>query len=487
MPQHQSKILLTGANGYIGKRLLPALLEKGHFIYCMVRNKKRFHAYIPPEFQESVQVVEADMLKKESLKSLPLAIDAAYYLLHSMKNTGDKSFQTLEAESASNFVHYVNQTSCQQLIFLSGIMNDDHLSPHLKSRKNVENILQGANCSYTIFRAAIIVGSGSASFEIIRDLVKKLPVMVAPKWLNTKCQPIGIRNVIYYLKEALLQDKLKNKIYDIGGPDTLTYKQMLKVFGEAMGLKRYIYTLPVLTPKLSSYWLYFVTSTSYPLAKNLVDSMKNEVVVQLKGVEDAIARKLLTYRKAVDLALSRIAENRIPSTWKDAFSSGRLENFFPQDYKTPEENVFKDIQRLKFDRPKQEVIENIWSIGGERGWYYANLLWRIRGFFDKMAGGVGTTRGRRSNEDLQPSDALDFWRVVAADKSKGYLLLYAEMILPGEAWLSFEVKEDQENGKYLEQIATFKPKGLMGKAYWYALVPAHYFIFHGMAARIIAY
>jgi len=306
------KILLTGANGYIGKRLLPALLEQGHEVICCMRNKLKFPTegiYSHPK----ISLVELDFLKDIAISDVLKDIDVAYYLIHSMSaNTRD--FQKLEEISALNFVNLVNQTNARQIVYLGGITNEKELSKHLASRKNVELILQRSSVPLTTIKAGIIVGSGSASFEIIHDLVKKLPVMVAPQWLNTRSQPIAIGNVIEYLTGVILKAETLNQSFDVGGPDVFTYKEMLLQFAAVCGLRRYIYTIPVMTPKLSSYWLYFVTSTSYKLAINLVDSMKVEVVAQDNRLEKILGIQPITYQEAVRLALQnpmQVSVNKI--------------------------------------------------------------------------------------------------------------------------------------------------------------------------------
>ncbi|MEO8794359.1 MAG: NAD(P)H-binding protein, partial [Daejeonella sp.] len=309
------KILLTGANGYIGTRILPVLLQAGHEVVCLVRDKRRF--YESSEFSDKVQIITGDLLKKETLTEIPADIDAAYYLVHSMSSTKNE-FDELEATSATNFIESIEQTNCNQIIFLTGIVNDENLSKHLTSRLKVEEILNSGKVPCTTLRAAIIIGSGSASFEIIRDLVEKLPVMVAPKWVKTKCQPIAIRDVIAYLTEVLGQEKALNKTFDIGGPDILTYREMLMNYASVRKLKRWIIGVPVLSPRLSSLWLYFVTSVPYQLARSLVDSMVNEVICQKKGIDEIVPRKCLTYREALELAFEKIEQNSIVSSWKDA-------------------------------------------------------------------------------------------------------------------------------------------------------------------------
>ena len=477
------KILLTGANGYIGTRLLPILLEEGHEVVCMVRDERRFA--LETDFGDKVQIITGDLLKPESLKSIPADITAAYYLVHSMSGSG-KDFVALELQSAKNFVKAIRLTKCNQLIYLTGIANDESLSKHLNSRLAVEEELKSSGIPYTILRAAIIIGSGSASFEIIRDLAEKLPIMVAPKWVRTRCQPIGIRDVLAYLSGVLANKKANNEVFDIGGPDILTYKQMIIQYGESRGLKRWILTMPVLTPRLSSLWLNLVTSVPYSLARSLVDSMKNEVICQNEDIKKVVPRTCLTYKEALNLAFEKIEQNSIVSSWKDALNRGYLETSFMDQVKVPQNGTVEYKVKMPFERKAEEVFENVWGIGGKRGWYYLDWLWSLRGFLDKVFGGVGTRRGRTSNVSLQAGDVLDFWRVLLADKSNKRLLLYAEMKVPGEAWLEFKII--QFHGKsYLSQIATFRPHGLWGRIYWYAMFPFHLFIFDGMAKRITQY
>ncbi|HKL40689.1 MAG TPA: SDR family oxidoreductase [Cryomorphaceae bacterium] len=478
------KILLTGANGYIGMRLLPSLLEQGHFVYCCVRDKTRFP--IDSSFQEGIEIVEVDFLKQETIESLPTDFDAAYYLIHSMSDKLGQ-FSLMEKNSAENFVEFINATNCRRIIYLSGIVNDDELSEHLKSRLVVENTLKSSKAALTTLRAGIIVGSGSASFEIIRDLVEKLPVMIAPKWLNTKCQPIAIRNVIHYLSGLLEAEETENQVYDIGGPEILTYKEMLLQYAEARELKRYIYTVPILSPRLSSFWLYFVTATSYNLASNLVDSMKVDVIARKSRLSEIIDLEPITYKAAVKLAFQKIEQNLVLSSWKDAvIASGSKVSNIEEFVEVPVHGCFKDKKERLLSRPSEEVLDNIWRIGGDQGWYYGTFLWKMRGFLDKLFGGIGLRRGRRSPTEIYPGDALDFWRVLIASREKKRLLLYAEMKLPGEAWLEFRIVEKNDK-KIIRQTATFRPKGLLGRLYWYSVWPFHIFVFNGMIHRLVSY
>lgn len=470
------KILLTGATGYIAQRLLPVLAEAGHEIVCCVRDKKRFHCN--PAWEQQVFVIEANFLRPETLAAIPADIDAAYYLIHSM-STSSGDFSDLEQQSAQNFVNRMEQTAAKQVIFLSGIVNDSHLSKHLQSRKNVEDILAASTVPLTTLRAGIIIGSGSASFEIIRDLVEKLPIMVAPRWLATRCQPIAIRNVVQYLAGILNNPATYNASYDIGGPDILTFKEMMLQFAEVRRLKRRIYMVPVMTPKLSSYWLYFITSTNFQLAQNLVKSMTVEVVCRPNNLNELVPIRLLPYKEAVELAFDKIEQNQVLSSWTDALAGKTLYNGIAAHISPPRMGCFLDVKKIPLTDPNL-ALDNIFSLGGKRGWYYADWLWSLRGAIDKLCGGAGLNRGRKNASEILPGETLDFWRVLVADRAQKRLLLYAEMKLPGEAWLEFSITSTNE----LVQTATFRPLGLSGRLYWYLSLPFHFFIFQGMARNI---
>ncbi len=468
------KVLLTGASGYIGKRLLPVLVDLGYEVICCVRDTKRFN---PPEsLRPRIKIVQVDLLDKASLKNIPKDIDGVFYLVHSMSTSSD--YQSLELESAINFRNAIDQTKAQHVVYLSGIVNETALSKHLASRKNVETELSKGNYYFTTLRAGVIIGSGSASFEIMRDLVEKLPVMVTPKWLNTKCQPIGISDVIKFLSKTIFNHETFNKDFDIGGPDILSYKEMLLELGRKRNLKRYIFIVPVMTPKLSSYWLYFVTSTSYKLAIALVNSMKIEVICRNDSLNKILGIEPISYQESLERAFSKIERNEVISSWKDAFISSDFSFNISEFINVPTFGCYRDVKE-KTLTDRDNCINKIWSIGGETGWYYGNWLWRIRGFLDKLFGGVGLRRGRTSEISLNVGDALDFWRVLYADKKEGRLLLFAEMKLPGEAWLEFRIIDDK-----LIQTATFRPLGLIGRLYWYAVLPFHGLIFNGLIQKL---
>jgi uncharacterized protein YbjT (DUF2867 family) len=476
------KVLLAGANGYIGTRLISVLLEHGHNVICLVRDKRRFHEQ--SDYSDRVTLLTGDLLKEQSIEALTVDIDAAYYLVHSMAQADD--FSALEALSAHHFVQAINKTNCKQVIYLSGITNDTNLSNHLQSRRHVEDVLKEGKAALTVLRAAIIIGSGSSSFEIIRDLTEKLPVMTVPRWVNTRCQPIAIRDVLGYLSGVLLNKLSFNRTFDIGGPDRLSFKQMMLTYAKVRKLKRYIVTIPFLSPKISSYWLYFVTSTSYSLAQSLVDSMKNETIMKNHDIDEVVKRDCLSYEEALKLAFNKIEQNSIVSSWKDALNNGYLTSGFMDQIKVPQNGTLEYKIKQPFKRDSADVLKNFMAIGGHRGWYYWDWIWSIRGFLDKLFGGVGSRRGRTSNTNISAGDVIDFWRVLLADKINNRLLLYAEMKLPGEAWLEFKIikRHDQT---FLSQIATFRPRGLWGRTYWYLMWPFHLFIFKGMAKRIVSF
>ncbi len=402
--------------------------------------------------------------------------------MHSL-NSSTSGYIEAEQNVANNFRRIAEKLGCKQVIYLGGIANQDDLSEHLASRRAVEEILKGGAFNTTILRAPIIVGSGSASFEIIRDLVEKLPVMITPRWVNTLCQPIAVHNVIQYLEGVLGNEKTYNNTFDIGGPDILSYKQMMLEFARVRGLRRWIYTIPVMTPRLSSYWLYFITSTNYTLAVNLVKSMKIEVIAGENNLQLILPIDLISYSESIHMAFRSIDSDIVISSWIDSVSSfnSEFENF--RTVSVPENGCFVDRREVPLSQEIDKVQNKLWSIGGKNGWYAANLLWNVRGFIDKLKGGVGLRRGRRNQNELKRGDALDFWRVLEADKEGRRLLLFAEMKLPGEAWLEFKIDTSQKPERLI-QTATFRPKGLNGRLYWYSLMPFHYLIFKGMINSI---
>lgn len=470
------RILLTGANGYIGLRLLPELLAAGHEVTAVVRDRERLPVEEFAKMPGTLTVLEADLL--EEAPEFPEGVEAAYFLVHSM--AAGRDFAEREEKVARHFVAAIDRTQCGQVIYLGGLLpRDGKLSPHLQSRKKVEDILGTAKAPLTALHASIIVGSGSASFEIIRDLVEKLPVMLTPRWTRNLCQPIGIRNVIGYLKGVLLKPEAMGRAFDIGGPERLSYQDLLKQYAEFRGLRRVIIPVPFLSLRMSSWWLFFITNTSFPIARALVDSLLHETVCKDDAITKLIPQELLTYREAIEKAFARIAQNRVPSSWYDALGSGRLSSTRWRTIHVPEHGVVQDRRKMKLLSNREAAVDAVWLLGGGAGWPSMNWAWRLRGSLDRLVGGIGLRRGRRDPKTLRSGDVLDFWRVVLADRKAGRLILFAEMKLPGEAWLEFEVTETE-----LIQTATFRPHGLWGRLYWYLCLPFHGWLFPRMARAL---
>lgn len=475
-----AKIFITGSTGFVGKRLIGTLLEQGHEIYALCRTKG---LTIFSEDKPRLHYIWGDLNNPHTLTQLPKDIDVAYYLVHSMSEIVS-NLTTKELEVADQFVQGIKKTEVKQIIYLGGIINDEKkLSPHLTSRLLVETVLKKSSIPTTILRASIIIGSGSASFEIIRDLSEKLPFMIAPKWVNTLCQPIAIRDVLFYLSQVLLRKDCYHKTFDIGGPNVLRFKDLLLEYAKFRKLKRWIINVPILSPCLSSYWLVFITSVRFSLCSYLVESMKISSVCQKNEIQKLIPHRCLYFQEALELAFKRMAQHEVVSTWMDAWESTSLNPSIQTYIQVPKEGCLTNQQIIPLCSPKIVVIERIWCIGGATGWYALNWSWKMRGLIDRLIGGVGLNLGRRHPSEIQLGDTIDFWRVLHADKKKANLILYAEMKLPGEAWLQLKI-ENRENRNFLIQTATFRPKGVLGRAYWYVLAPFHFFIFRRMAKKI---
>ena len=470
-----AKIFVTGATGFIGKRLIVQLLQQGHTVFALVRIRG---VEVLSEKSDRLHLVYADLGVQNEIEGLPSDIDVAFYLMHSMSDSS-KDLLQIERAVACHFIDVVKKTHIKQIIYLGGICNSPVPSPHFAARRIVEECLMESGIPTTIFRASIIIGSGSASFEIIRDLVEKLPVMIAPRWVSNLCQPIAVQDVIFYLQNAILNEKTYNKTFDIGGPDVLTFKQALLEFARIRNLKRYIISVPVLTPRLSSYWLVFITSVRFSLASYLVESMKCNSRCTEQAIHDVIPHSCLSYSEAIQRAFQRISQNEVTSTWMDSWDVADLAPDIQKYVQVPEDAVLYNRQIVPIGDTVAKTIDRIWAIGGRTGCYAYDWGGSLKGIVDKMLGGVGMNRGRRHPCEIRVGESIDFWRVLKADREGGCLILYAEMKLPGEAWLEFKIVNDT-----LVQTATFRPRGLLGRLYWYMLVPIHHFIFGKMARRL---
>lgn len=470
------KVLVTGATGFIGRRLVLLLLEQGHFVYALSRIRG---IDLRGLYHPNLKVLWGDFQNTETMDPWPEEIEAAYYLIHSMAEDVSNLLSE-EEKHAAHFVEKINQTKCKQVLYLGGIIQEGRsLSPHLLSRKNVEEVLKKGKPSLTVLRASIIIGAGSASFEIIRDLVEKLPLMVAPKWVNTKCQPIAVSDVLYYLSMSLLEPSLYNQTYEIGGPEVMTFKEVLLRYAAFRGLKRWIISVPVLTPRLSSYWLVFITSVRFSLCFYLVESMKCDSYCTDERIFKALPHSCLSFEESLKRAFETIETREIPSTWMDAWVVDKGRADIRDLLEPPKEGCFKDIQIVLIKGSAQDVIGRVWSLGGDKGWYGLNWAWKLRGLIDKLFKGSGMNRGRRHPTEIAVGDPIDFWRAIKVDKESGYLLLFAEMKLPGKAWVEFRLE-----GKEFYQTAFFLPKGILGRLYWYCMLPFHFFIFKKMARKL---
>ena len=468
------RILLTGATGYIGGRLIPRLIEAGYNVRCMARDAKRLDGRFP-----QAEIVEGDVFDERSLRAACTDVDAAYYLVHSMSDS--REFEERDRAAAELFGRIARESGVRRIVYLGGLGSDDEkLSHHLRSRHEVGEILRASGVACTEFRAAMIVGSGSISFEMMRYLTERLPVMIAPRWVTTLSQPISVRDVLLYLVAALDLPEHESKIYEIGGADTITYRDMMLRYARIRHLHRRVIIVPFFTPRLSSYWVHIVTPISARLAQPLILGLSNEVIVRDPSATVDFPQIVPEgFDLAVTRALDRYRTNAPETTWFDAFDLRGV----PVNFSGVREGMLIDRRECAAKAPPHVVASVFSQLGGERGWLYGNWLWRLRGIMDRAMGGVGLRRGRRSATDLRLGDAVDFWRVEAYEP--GHLLrLRAEMKLPGEAWLEFAADPVGDGTTRLTQTAFFEPHGLLGLLYWYAVAPFHAFIFGGMARAI---
>ncbi len=470
------RVLITGATGYIGGRLVPRLLEDGVSVRCLTRDP---HKLDDMWWRGDVEVVEGDLLEPSSLQGVFEGCTEAVYLVHSMDQTGG-DFGQRDREAARNFAFACDEARLRRTVYLGGLGEGD-LSPHLRSRQEVGRLLASGATPVTELRAAVIIGSGSVSFEMLRYLTEVLPVMVTPKWVHTRCQPIAIRDVLELLVHAILEEG-DSVIHEIGGPDQLTYEQMMRVYAEVAGLpRRWIIPVPALTPRLSSLWVGLVTPVPTGVARPLVDSLTVEVTVEDNSFADTVAGPLIGYREAVARAMQRSQDFDVPTRWSGTGRAPALP--YPSDPSWSGGTVEIDEQIADTHASRDDLFWAFTRIGGDVGYYTMNWAWRLRGLLDAAVGGVGLRRGRRHPEHLRVGESLDFWRVVHVEPGRS-LRLYAEMLLPGDAWLSFEA-EDLDSGSRLIQTAVFIPRGLLGRLYWWAMFPFHILIFRRMASRIV--
>ncbi|GAA2075132.1 SDR family oxidoreductase [Microbacterium hatanonis] len=478
------RALVIGATGYLGGRLVPRLLEAGYTVRVLARHAPRVAAF---EWGSRVEVVEGDAGETEAVARAVADVDVLYYLVHSM--AAGKDFENTDRIAAQTVADAAAAASVARIVYLGGLHPDDApLSAHLRSRVEVGEILLASGVPTLVLQAGVVIGSGSASFEMVRHLTDVLPYMPAPKWVRNHIQPIAVRDVLHYLLGAARVDATVNRAVDIGGPDVLRYGQMMNGYAVEAGLhQRAIAALPVLTPRLASHWVNLVTPIPRATARPLVESLQNECVMKDHDVDALIpppAGGLTPYRRAVALALGRVQDDTIETSWQDAEVSGVPSDPLPSDPEWAGRMVFVDARSVTTSASPEQVWAVIAGIGGANGWYSSRLLWSIRGLMDRVVGGVGLARGRRSRAVLTAGDALDFWRVEAIEP--GHLLrLRAEMKVPGLAWLEMRVSPDGDGARY-EQRAVFFPKGLAGRLYWLGVLPFHGLIFPGMAARITA-
>jgi uncharacterized protein YbjT (DUF2867 family) len=475
----QAPILITGATGYIGARLIPRLLQAGYRVRVLARSPVKVSGR-PWSGNPLLEIMKGDVLNPESLLAACRGCRAAYYLVHSMNPTSE-DFTLTDRAAARNMASAAEAGGLERVIYLSGLGEEtEDLSNHLSSRAEVADILQSGRVPVTVLRAAMIIGSGSASFEILRYLVERLPVIITPRWVDVPCQPIGIRNVLHYLIGCLECPETAGETYDIGQDQVVTYRQLMEIFAEEAGLpKRRIISVPIMTPRLSAFWIQLLTPVPAVLARPLAEGLRNRVICRENRIRELIPQELFDCRLAIRLALERVRQHEIESSWTDAGTIPPAEWSTPGDPAWAGGTFYNDSRQILLAATPSEVWKAVVSIGGEAGWYYADWLWKLRGFIDQLVGGVGLHRGRRCPIAIAPGDALDFWRVVSVT-APHRLLLVAEMRLPGEATLEFRLKEIAPGQTMLQQVAHFLPRGLLGLLYWYAVTPFHNFVFDGM-------
>ncbi|MDK2956994.1 MAG: hypothetical protein PWQ57_2490 [Desulfovibrionales bacterium] len=477
------RVLLTGATGYVGGRLAPLLLDSGYRVRAAGRSVEKIRAR-PWGAHPRLEIVRADAQDPESLFRASMGCQAVYYLVHSMTSKGE-SYTELDRIAAGNMARAASRAGAQQIIYLGGLgCPRDALSPHLNSRAEVAGILSSGSVPATVLRSAMIMGSGSASFEILRYIVDRLPVILAPKWVHTRCQPIAIRNVLVYLLECLGKEQCRGRSFDIGGPDILTYAELCGIYAQEAGLKkRVILHTPWLSPSLSAYLVSLLTPVPASLVRALVEGLRNEVVAKENSIQEIIPQKLMRCRTAVRRALGKLSQGTTETCCHDAGPCAYPEAVVSGDPHYAGGAVLTCGYRIQLAAPQEEVWTRIRRIGGATGWYFGDGLWRLRGLLDKVVGGPGLRRGRRDPERLRIGDVLDFWRVIQV-KEPSRLLLLAEFRVGGQALLEFHLWSPAPDRCELSMLAYFIPKGLGGLLYWYSVYPLHAPVFRGMLTRI---
>lgn len=476
-----AKVLVTGATGYIGGRLVTELLEIGYAVRVLARNADRLRDY--PWFSR-IEVVEGDANDVAALDLALKKVDVAYYLLHGLNLTED--FEEAERILAEKFADASKKNNVKRIVYLGGIISPNQkLSPHLASRELTGQILQASGIPTIELRAGVVIGSGSASFEMLRYLTERLPIMTTPKWVLNKIQPIAVRDVLRYLVGAAGIDPKISGAFDVAGPDLFTYAEMMQQYAEAAGLRRrIIIPVPVLTPRLSSGWVGLVTPVPFQLARRLVDSLKNDVIADNAAIRKLIpdpSGGLTPFKKAVQLALTKVKQSAAETRWSDASVPFAPSDPLPTDPDWAGGTVYTDVRRVESTDSVDTVFARVEAIGGENGYSTATWAWQLRGLADRLVGGVGLRRGRRDPVHLQVGDALDFWRVEEI-RSPNLLRLRAEMKMPGRAWLEFEVTPKSDGrGSVVTQKAVYVPKGLWGHLYWWSVWPMHGLVFPSMA------